>query len=275
MLGCGGILRQAISKGKRVKIALFTNGDGFPLWASHLARKPVDRLTPEDYLELCRFRQLQSQAALKAIGGKPGDLVFLGYPDAGLDQVYLARGRAPFRQKFTQKTETYGLAQQEYHTALYGRAAPYTYESALADVVELIRTFRPRRICVTNEADTHRDHQAAFRFVRDGVQAAGFEGPFDTYLVHGGKEWPWPVGLKPQSPFEAHEVKGVRNPLGVPWPPPRRVPISLEENRFKLSAIQAHATHLADAAQGPLAEEREYFDSFVKSEEVFWPGNPK
>jgi len=275
MLGCAGIIRQALSRGKRVKVALFTNGDGFPLWASHVTHKAADRLGPEDYLELARFRQHQSQTALKALGGKPEDLVFLGYPDAGLGQVYLARGPTSFQQKFTKKTETYGMAQQDYHTAIHGRAASYTYESALADVVEIIRAFRPGRVCVTNEADTHRDHQAAFRFVRDGVKAAGYQGAFDTYLIHGGPEWPWPRGNAPQFPFEARQVKGVRNPLGVPWPPPRRVAISQEENRFKLAAIQAHSTHLAGAPPGPLAEELEWFESFVKSEEVFWPADPK
>jgi LmbE family N-acetylglucosaminyl deacetylase len=270
-LGCAGIVRQALAKGKRVKIALFTNGDGFPGVASLLAHKPAEQLAPEDYLALARFRQLQSLAALQALGGKPGDLVFLGYPDAGLDQVYLARGSAPFEQKFTRKSETYGPAQQDYHRAVHGRAASYTYASALADVVELIKSFRPGRVYVTSEADRHRDHQAAFRFVRDGIKAAGYEGVFETYLIHGGPEWPWPQGITPESRLEAHQVKGDQIPLGVPWPPPQRVPLSPEEARFKLAAIRAHATHLAGAMQGALVQEREYLESFVKSEEVFWP----
>jgi LmbE family N-acetylglucosaminyl deacetylase len=270
-LGCAGIVRQALARGKRVKIALFTNGDGFPGVASLIARKPVEQLAPEDYLELARFRQVQSLAALQALGGKPGDLEFLGYPDAGLDQVYLSRGPAPFEQKFTRKSETYGPAQQDYHCAVHGRPASYTYASALADVVGLIGTFRPGRICVTSEADRHRDHQAAFRFVRDGIKAVGYDGAFETYLIHGGPEWPWPPGITPESRLEAHPVKGERIPLGVPWPPPHRVPLSPEEARFKLAAIRAHTTHLAGAVQGPLVQEREYLESFVKSEEVFWP----
>jgi LmbE family N-acetylglucosaminyl deacetylase len=271
VLGCAGNIRQALSKGRRVKIALFTNGDGFPAVAALVTRKPAERLAPEDYLELARYRQLQSIAALQALGGKPDDLAFFGYPDSGLDKVYLARGPAPFEQKFTRKTGTYGVAQPDYHRALHGTAAPYTYAAALADAVDLIRSFRPGRICVTSEADRHPDHQAAFRFVRDAVQVAGYQGPLDTYLVHGGPEWPWPLGITPQSRLEAHPVKGERVPLGVSWPPPRRVSLSEEEARFKLSAIQAHSTHLAGATAGPLAEEKRYLESFVKSEEVFWP----
>jgi len=258
-LGCAGILRQAIARGKRVKVVLFTNGDGFPAFAALLARKPAESLTPEDYAELARYRQNQSRTALKELGGNPEDLVFLGYPDAGLDQVYLTRGPEPFRQKFTQRTET------------AGRGAPYTQASALADTVELLRTFKPGRVCVTSEADRHRDHQAACRFVRDAVKEAGYRGAFDTYLIHGGPEWPWPLGITPQSRLEEHLVKGERIPSGVSWPPPRRVPLSPEETRFKLAAIRAHATHLADAPPGPLRQERDYLESFVKSEEIFWP----
>ena len=275
VLGCAGIVRQALSAGKRVKIVLFTNGDGFPSWASLLAHKPVEQLTPEDYVELARFRQIQCQAALKTLGAKPEDLVFLGYPDAGLDQVYLARGSTPFRQKYTQKAETHGPAQKDYHSAVHGSPAPCTYASALSDVVELIRVFRPERICVTAEADRHRDHQASFRFVRDGVTAAGYEGAFETYVIHGGEEWPWPKGATPESPFQSHDVKNERIPLGMPWPPPHRIPLSTEDQRLKQAAIRAHATHLEAAVQGPDAEERKYFDSFIKSEEIFWPLNPR
>src|SRR5436190_3667010 len=269
-LGCAGIVRQALTAGRRVKVAIFTNGDGFPGFAALLAKKPEDRLGPGDYLELARYRQNQSQAAFRALGGDPEDLVFLGYPDSGLDQVVLTRGSTPYQQKFTGKTETYGAARRDYHSVAQGRAAPYTYASALADVVALIRSFNPGRICVTSPADRHRDHQAAFRLVKDGVEASGYAGALQTYLIHGGPEWPWPLGIAPESRFEAHEVKGERIPLGVPWPPPQRVALSAEECRFKLDAIRAHATHLTATSDGPMAQERAYLESFVKSEEVFW-----
>jgi LmbE family N-acetylglucosaminyl deacetylase len=273
-LGCAGIVRQALAGGKRVKIAVFTNGDGFPGFAGRLAGRPSDRLTPEDYLELARYRQSQSIAALKALGGSPDDLVFLGYPDSGLTPVYQARGSAPFRQKFTGRSETYGVAKRDYHTDVHGLAAPYTHASVLGDVAELIRTFRPGRICVTSPADSHPDHQAAFRFVKDGIEATGYAGIFETYLIHGGPEWPWPLGVTPQSRFEPHPVKGERVPRGVPWPPSRRVDLSPEDIRLKHAAIRAHSTHLAEATEGPLAHEKEYLESFVKSEEVFWSAGP-
>jgi LmbE family N-acetylglucosaminyl deacetylase len=266
-LGCAGILRQALKRGERVRVVVFTHGDGFPASAALHARKPVERLVPEDFKALAAFRQGQSEQALRALGGDPADLVFLGYPDAGLDAVYRTRGPEPYRQRFTGRSETYGAARPDWH----GRPAPYTYESVRADVAELIRTLRPRRICVTNEADQHPDHQAAFRFVRDGAEQAGYRGPLDTYLVHGGPEWPWPAGSTPEASLEAHEVQGVRSPRGVPWPPPLRVRLSPDEVRSKEQAVRAQASHLVGSLSRALEEERAYLQSFVKAEEVFWP----
>lgn len=269
-LGCAGILHQALKRGERVKVVIFTNGDGFPASASLITRKPIDRLGERDFKELARFRQVQSQAAFRAVGGGPEDLVFLGYPDSGLDQVYRTRDPAPYRQRFTGRSETYGVAQQDYHSTAHGRPAPYTYEAALADVAELIDRTRPARIAVTHEADRHPDHQAASRFVRDAVGQTGFRGEIHAYLIHGGPEWPWPLGNTPATPLNVHEVKGGPVPQGVPWPPSLRVTLTLDEARVKEKAIQAQASHLTAGLEGPMKEERDFLLSFVKSEEVFW-----
>ncbi len=271
-LGCAGLIRRTLAAGARVKVVVFTHGDGFPGLASLVRKKPVEQLQPEDFVELARFRQLQSRSALQALGGDPADLVFLGYPDSALDAV--SRAVDPVRQKFTGRTETYGPAQPDHRSAVHGRPAPYTRAAVLEDVVGLIRGFRPGRICVTSEADQHPDHQAAFRFVRDAVALAGYRGPLDTYLIHGGPEWPWPGGDTPAALLERHVVKGEAVPRGVPWPPPIRLALGPDEIRRKREAIRAHASHLAGATTRALIEEREYLESFVKAEEVYWPAEP-
>jgi LmbE family N-acetylglucosaminyl deacetylase len=270
VLACAGIIRQALMAGKRVKVVLFTNGDGLPDFASSLARKPEAELAPEDFLALAGHRQRQSQASFHILGGKPEDLIFLGYPDSGLDKVYDAKGQEPFEQKFTRKSETYGAAQTDYHSAVHGRPSPYTYDAALADVVELIRTFKPREIYVTTEGDEHLDHQAAFRFVRDALKATGHHCELYTYANHAGPEWPWPLGFTPHDRFEAHDVKGQPSPRGVPWPPTHRVPLEPEVVQLKLRAIQASMIPLAEGGQRRFEFRRQYFESFAKAEEVFW-----
>jgi LmbE family N-acetylglucosaminyl deacetylase len=270
VLACAGIIRQALMAGRRVKVVLFTNGDGLPDFASSLARKPEAELTSEDFLDLARHRQKQSQASFEILGGKTEDLIFLGYPDAGLDKVYDAKGKDPFQQKFTRKSETYGAAQPDYHSAVHGRPSPYTYDAALVDVAELIRTLKPLEVYVTNEGDEHLDHKAAFRFVRDALKAVAHPCELFTYANHAGPEWPWPWGFTPKDRFEAHDVNGQQSPRGVPWPPTRRVPVPPEVVQLKLSAIQASMIPLAEGGQRRFEFRREYFKSFAKIEEVFW-----
>ncbi len=269
-LGCGGIIQQAIAQGTAPTIVLFTNGDGFPAAASGVTHKPVSKLAPEDFLALSRFRQTQAQTAVTLLGAKAKDLVLLGYPDSALEKMYLANNSTPLRQPFTGKSETYGLIQQDFHTARHGKPAPYTRAAAVADTVELIRTVKPTAIYVTNEADSHKDHRAAFWFVRDAVKAAGYKGPLYTAVIHSGEEWPWPRGITPELPFQAHELKGQQVPAGVAWPPTHRVPLTPAQAALKRKAIAAHVLPEADDPKDRQPGEREYLESFVKSEEIFW-----
>lgn len=260
-LGCGGMIRRAIAGGARVRVVFLTNGDGFPGFASLVRGKPVERLGPEDFLELARFRQEQSRQAMLALGGHPDDLVFLGYPDSALEEV--ARSERPVRQKFTERTETYGPPPR--------RPAPYTRAALLKDVGDQIRDFRPERICVSGEADAHPDHRTAFVIAREAAVLAGHAGAFETYLIHGGPEWPWPPGDTPHAALERQVVHGKNVPAGVPWPPPIRRALTPDEIQRKREAIRAHATHLLGATDADLVRKRQYLESFVKSEEVFWP----
>lgn len=235
-LGAGGVIMKAVAAGKRVHIVVFTNGDGYPYATSHLLRKNEQSLQPADFLELARVRQLEVHGALAVLGLKASDVTFLGYPDAGLAQVYQAEGDTPFTQRFTRKSETYGMAQQDFRFLAYGTRAAYRKAEALADVKDLIGRLQPAEIYVTHDADRHSDHKAAHWFVRDAVSALGFAGTVHTYLIHGEP--------------------------GALGPPAVRVALSPEEVQRKLQAIRAYPSQLA--------ADREYLERFARSEEIFW-----
>ena len=147
-LACSGIIMQALSKGKRVRVVVFTNGDGFRRAAAQLFRKPIPVLNSSDMLELGRFRQAEGLAAMAVLGLQPTNVTFLGYPDRGLNRVYRSEGKTPYKQKMTQKTETYGLHQPDYHFLAYGKPAAYRKASCLADVTEIIQRVKPDQIYV-------------------------------------------------------------------------------------------------------------------------------
>jgi len=267
-IACGGVIQQALAAGRRVHIVVFTNGDGYPDAAAALSGKAIESLEPQDFLELGRRRQSEELAADALLGLSPGDVSFLGYPDAGLDKVYLARGNTPFTQRFTQKNETYGPVRTDYHSLTHGRPAPYLWRSALGDAMEFIERFAPTEIYVSSEADTHLDHMAAFLFVRDAVAELGYRGKLYSYLVHTDpySVYPWPYGATPEEPLELCSALADDAPVAsLPWPPPRRVQITPEQAERKLKALQSHHSQL------DLGAERYYLESFVKSEEAFWP----
>jgi LmbE family N-acetylglucosaminyl deacetylase len=265
VIGCAGIIMQALARGARVKVVAITSGDGFPAAAAGVAHKAVDQVGPDDFFALSRFRQMQSRTALGILGGKDDDLILLGYPDGDLGSLYESTNDKVIRQQFTKKNETYASIQKDYHTSVHGRPAAYKRSSVLGDLVELLTTLEPTEIYVTDGTDGHIDHRAAFWFVRDAAKQVRYKGAFYTYLVHGLPAWPFPTGVTPNLPFESRKVDGEVAPRALPWPPPRRVPLTPVQAQRKLKSIQAH-----DIPVVGMPQHQSEMESFVKSEEVFW-----
>ena len=265
VIGCSGIIMQALARGARLKVVDITSGDGFAAAAAELSHKKVDQVGPDDFFALSRLRQTQSRNALEILGGKADDLIVLGYPDGDLGNLYDSADDKVIRQQFTKKNETYALIQKDYHSSVHGTPAPYKRSSVLGDLAELLTTLQPTEIYVTDETDGHIDHRAAFWFLRDAAKQMGYKGAFYTYLVHGLPAWPFPPGVTPNRPFESGIVDGEVAPRGLPWPPLRRVPLTAEQAERKLKSIQAHNIPVVG-----MPEHQSEMESFVKSEEVFW-----
>lgn len=240
-IGCAATMTAAIQAGKRVGVVVVTNGDGFPIAAAAVAKKPQDQLKPADYLALTALRQRHSIGAMAHIGVRTEDLIFLGYPDAVLSDVYAAAGPEPVTSQFTGKSETYGALVTDYHSQVHSRPAPYVKAAAVGDMAEILHTRRPKEIYVTSELDppVPGDHQATFLIVRDAARAAGWRGTLWTYIVH---------------------AQGRVSPPG----PVRRVPLSDEQFRAKRSLLERYQVGLSPV-HDQLAER------FTRHEELFWP----
>ena len=265
VIGCAGIIMQALARGVRVKVVAITSGDGFPAAAAGVTHKSADQLGPGDFFALSRLRQTESRTALEILGGKADELIVLGYPDGDLGNLYESTDDKVIRQQFTKQNETYALIQKDYHSSVHGKPAPYRRSSVLGDLAELLTALQPTEIYVTDQTDGHIDHRAAFWFVRDAAKQVGYQGGFYTYIVHGLPAWPFPTGVTPNQLFESRKVDGKVAPRGLPWPPPRRVPLTPEQAERKLKSIRAHNIPVVG-----MPEHQAEMESFVKSEEVFW-----
>src|SRR5579864_9760575 len=120
VIGCAGIIMQALARGARVTVVDITSGDGFDAAAAGLTHKRIDELGPDDFFALSRLRQTQSLNALEILGGKAHDLILLGYPDGDLGNLYHSTDGKVIRQQFTKKNETYALIQKDYHSSVHG-----------------------------------------------------------------------------------------------------------------------------------------------------------
>ena len=239
-LGCTAVMRQALEQKLRVGVVLLTNGDAFA-GVTVVVRKPQDQLVPADYLKLAAVRQQHTVGAMGRIGVRAADLLFLGYPDGGLEAIYRATGNEPYQQKYTKKKETYGVVVRDYHALTHGRPAPYSKASVIDDLTEIIKARQPKEIFVTNEADSHADHRAAFWFVRDAARAAGWRGNLFTYVVHG------------KGPAEE---------------PGRRLMLTKAQQDRKRAVIEEYQAGLSPLHDNLAAK-------YAKAEEVFWPVSMK
>lgn len=263
VIGTGGILQRALGSGKRVLIVFVTNGDGYPKAAAALLRRPIPSLRNSDYVKLAAARQREAVAADHVLGVNASNVIFLGYPDGVLAGVYADSSHGPVRSPTTGRTMTYGPVELDYHTLAHGRSAAYTRTAALGDVEEILKESQPAQVFVTDPADQHPDHHAAYDLVRDAIANIGFRGELLTFVVHSGPGWPWPIGPTPGLPFDSRTIGHTTYPIGVPWPPPIRVPLTATETALKLRAIDTNHSELDPT-------DRLFLESFVKSEEVFW-----
>jgi LmbE family N-acetylglucosaminyl deacetylase len=191
VLGTGGVLREAASRGLPVRVVFLTNGDSNE-W-SFLAYRKRPVLMPGGALAMGAIRHQEALAAAAALGVSARDLTFLGYPDYGTLDIWRSHWALspPDRGRLTRARAV------PYPTA-FRPGAPFKGEEILADLEAILRDFKPTRIFVSHPADHHPDHAALYLFTRVALwdlqgEVAATVHPF---LVHY-PGWPRTQGLHP------------------------------------------------------------------------------
>lgn len=236
VIGCAGVILRALEAKKRVTVVILTNGDGHARLTAAVAKKEPEQLTPDDFILAGALRQSHSVNAMKRLGVPRDDLIFLGYPDGGLEKMWQSEGGTAFRQTLTRKHETYGVTARDYHSLAHGSPAPYLKASVVADLAEIIRARSPGEVLVSHESDKHGDHRAAFWLTREALRAAAFQGRFLSFVVHG-------------------------DPL--PREPEARLRLTRQEYAAKKAALIDHTQGTSPVHDG-LVEE------YLKPAELFW-----
>ena len=193
VLGCGGLIQQAVAAGADVRVIYLTNGDhtqvAFKLYSGRL------HLSAKDYFKFGERRRTEAMAATNLLGLPSDHLFFLGYPDWGSLRIW--RDYWATNKVFTSDaTRTNAVPYPEE----YGYRHSYQSQNVVADFCAILREFKPTRVFVTHPSDTSADHRAAANFVRLALLQLAEEGLHPQlffYVVHFG-DWPRPVHYHPE-----------------------------------------------------------------------------
>jgi len=239
VLGCGGLIQQALTRGAEVHVALMTNGDGSELslifGERELSRKP------HAFIDLGRARQQESIAALASLGLPADRIHFLSYPNNGLVALWRVDHwlrSSPYRSPYTRATAS------PYERSFTPGAA-YCGEQVLSDVIALLEQVKPTAVYVTHPQDIHPDHWATCAFVSYGLAmlAARNSDPWANqtrlygYLIHW-PHFPSPRRLRPRLPL------GPPPDIFYPRSTWLQLPLSRAETKRKLSAVKRYRSQL-------------------------------
>lgn len=252
VLGCGGLLAQAVQAEVPVQVVMLTNGDGYCAAAAMLARGKPE---PDDYVELGRFRQEEALRATAALGLQPGQIRFLGYPDRGLWRLWRSP-TIPSASTFTKKIHS------PYENS-YQPGAIYMGAAVVNDLVSILSEQQPTDVYVTHSLDDHIDHMAAAAFVQEAVAQAKERKliPQSTqlyyYLIHRG-DWPLPQGTYPHALLQPPSALLNRAWSVLPLPP--------YAQNLKQESLNQYGSQLALMNR--------FLSSFLRQNEIFLPDEP-
>ena len=183
-IGAGGLIFRSTHRGAPVRVVFVTNGDGYEQAVEQDFHEQKPRDT--DYVEFGEVRRREAVAAARHLGLHRGDLVFLGFPDGGLAQLW---------QDHWSRTRPYTSPYTKEDSPPAPDGAEYDGQDLASLVARELRSFRPNVVVIPHPYDVHLDHAHTSYFVIDALDALQAAHVLPerllvlTYLVHH-HTWP-------------------------------------------------------------------------------------
>jgi LmbE family N-acetylglucosaminyl deacetylase len=250
-LAAGGLIAQAVQSRNQVKVVYLTNGDGFRNGLELFKKKLY--LQPQDFLNYGRERMGEAVAAMGQLGLSRDQVVFLGYPDGGLEKI-----RQGYRSDKAYLAPRTRVSAVPYSDALSPGAA-YNTASVLSDLQTVMRDYQPTEIILPNPEDSHPDHRAAGLFTLEAVTAWLKAAPdpdlqLYSYLIHSGL---WQVVPSIRKNDLLLPPKRLME-RGMDW---YNLPMTLESLKQKRLALDQYKSQKKVMAS--------FFANFLRPNEVF------
>jgi LmbE family N-acetylglucosaminyl deacetylase len=234
VLASGGILAAALAleQAPEVRVVIVTNGEASLSAALANGYNPISRRSAQ---QLATTRLQESLRALTALGLRPEQVQFWGFPDGGLEPIWLRHwmGETPYRSRWT------GLTASE--QAVNSPVVPYTGAALLGLLRETLAGFQPDAIVMPHPRDAHPDHRALAYFISLAVSLNQVEGLSPAPDLFAYVMW---LNMSPRPT----SVRLDRDPLRLParfnedtaqWV---RLPLTATLREHKATAIRAYRT---------------------------------
>lgn len=268
-LCCSGVIYAALQSGDTVNVAVMTNGDYY---------SPG---TPLGYT-----REAETIAGMATLGVNSQNVIFLGYGDETLQEIYQSTDPTTIFQSQAGATQTYanqGLGGVSYHQYLYGSRGDYNRQTVLGDVEALLRNLQPTDVYTTSIWDDHPDHQSTFAFLVEAIlniRNSGVSLPIRVHetLVHAPCSacgvptnstyiWPEPV-FTPTQPFaEPYYLESMTPYL---WSQAEHIEVPPAMQNPNASANLKYQTISKYPSQGEDSNPNLFLWGFVREDEFFW-----
>ncbi|MHC1728103.1 MAG: PIG-L deacetylase family protein [Syntrophobacteraceae bacterium] len=257
-LAASGLIERVVQNQGKVRTVFVTNGDGY-VEAVRLKMQRA-RVTPKAFIEYGKNRQEEAIQAACELGMQPEDLVFLGFPDDGIDELWES-----YWSKLKPFVSPYTLFDRPHRKGL-NRWVKYSGTDLKQEIGRVIAEFMPEWVVLPDPRDHHPDHATAGVFVLDALRGLYQEDETEyrpsrvlTYLVHfkdfpHGAEWTKTicaagVGGCPVSGKTLSNTKWVT------------LPLTSEEIEGKRRALLAHNSQIQMLGG--------FFKSFLLPSEMF------
>lgn len=226
-LGGASVIQKAIAAGKQVKVLIMTSGDGY----RRAVEQNLGTLSPTaaDFRRLGEIRHLESLAAMKHFGVPAENVIFLGYPDGGVNGMWEADWDYDHLHKGLNGSD------RSPYAFSYEKNAPYCGANVVKNLSEIFRDYKPTDVVYPDPNDQHHDHWATSAFVKYLLTLEHYSVREWTYLVHRG-DFPTPWEYRPELPLNPPYVL---TGLDTNWV---YVPVSKKEERQKREALQFYKT---------------------------------
>jgi len=247
IVSSAGIIQQANQTGSEILIIYATNGDNPPYT---LVRK---LLKPSWFVSFGKKRMAEAKKAIAVLGLKEENLIFLGYPDNGLEQMF--NRSIPHTSRSTRLNHnpyqgTYSGYDISGNPARYREKQQYTKDNLINDLSEITNNFKPTLVIIPHSKDKHPDHKSLFHYWQKVVVKNKIHPDQYAYLVHF-KSFPQKKGLL-QPP---KELAFKRN-----W---HSFNLSSDQEEKKMKAVMQNASQLKRFSISNLLK------AFIRKNEIF------